>query len=171
MTSAGHGRKQRYGLRQAAWLATLVKSLSGLCVKLEIASIAMTSSSAMLDTSVVVRHFRRGGEATKKLEAFEDLYLPTVALGELYAGAYRSARPEKNLRQIEAFLETVVIVPLDEETGKRYGVIHAALAAAGTPIPQNDMWIAACAVQWGLPLATADAHFRSIAGLVVDKWE
>jgi len=131
----------------------------------------MNSDLRLLDTSAVIRHFRNGGEDTAKLEALAGLYLSSVALGGLYAGAYRSARPEKHLGQIEAFVEGVTILPVDVETGKHYGAISAAVAAAGTPIPQNDMWIAACAVQWGLTLSTADAHFHRIAGLSVDKWD
>jgi tRNA(fMet)-specific endonuclease VapC len=63
----------------------------------------------------------------------------------------------------------VVLVP-DESTPEIYGRISAQLAQSGTPIPQNDIWIAALALQSGLPLATADSHFRNVAGLTVLLW-
>ena len=148
----------------------MAQTLNAPCAKPLIESTAMSSDLRMLDSSAVIRHFRQGGEATARLEALAGLFLPTVALGELYAGAHRSARPDKNLAQIETFLGGVTVVPVDDETAKHFGRISAQLAADGLPIPQNDMWIAACAMQWGLALATADEHFNRITGLNVDKW-
>ena len=57
-----------------------------------------------------------------------------------------------------------------ETTAKEYGRIKAELAVAGTPIPENDVWLAAQAMEHGLPLATCDAHFARIKGLVVLDW-
>jgi tRNA(fMet)-specific endonuclease VapC len=124
----------------------------------------------LLDTSVVVRHFRDGNALASHLAAFEELYLPQPALAELYAGAFRSARPEKNLQQIELFLEAVDVLSPNESTPELYGRISAQLAQAGTPIPQNDIWIAAIALQSGLPLATCDSHFSRVAGLQLLRW-
>ena len=126
--------------------------------------------SVLLDTSVVIRHFRDANALTGKLDGYEELFLPQVALAELYAGAYRSAHPEKNLRQIARFLEAVNVLLPDGSTPEVYGRISAQLAGAGTPIPQNDIWIAAIALQTGLPLATADRHFQNVIGLTVLQW-
>ena len=131
---------------------------------------ATPGNSVLLDTSVVVRHFRDANALAGKLEAFEEIYLPQAALAELYAGAYRSARPEKNLRQIALFLEAVDVLVPDEATPDVYGRIAAQLARDGRPIPQNDIWIAAIALQTGLPLATADRHFQNVIGLTVLHW-
>ena len=130
----------------------------------------MNENRLLLDTCVVVKHFRDAVAVTEKLAACEELYLPQQALGELYEGAYRSALPEKNLSKIEQFLEAVEVLTPDEETSRLYGRIAATLAAAGTPIPQNDLWIAAMALQAKLPLATCDGHFDRIAGLTVLRW-
>ena len=62
-------------------------------------------NSLLLDTSVVVKHFRYPTAVVDKLAEYEDLYLPQPALGELYYGAYRSGRLERNLAQIERFLD------------------------------------------------------------------
>jgi len=131
---------------------------------------ATLGNSVLLDTSVVVRHFRDSNALASKLAAYEEIYLPQAALAELYSGAFRSARPEKNLRQITRFLEAVVVLAPDEATPEIYGRISAQLAQSGTPIPQNDIWIAATALQSSLPLATADAHFQNINGLTVLLW-
>ncbi|MBN8417610.1 MAG: type II toxin-antitoxin system VapC family toxin [Verrucomicrobia bacterium] len=130
----------------------------------------MNDLQRVLDSSVVIRHFRLGGEISSRLESLTELYLPSVALGELYAGACRSARPDKNLAQIEEFLSCVTVLPSDEAVALHYGKISASLAAKGTPVPQNDMWIAACAMQWNLTLATMDKHFSLIEGLSHEMW-
>ena len=88
----------------------------------------------------------------------------------LYAGAFRSARPEKNLEQIHRFLEAVDVLLPDASTPELYGRISAQLAQAGTPIPQNDIWIAAIVLQSNLPLTTCDAHFNQVTGLQVLHW-
>ena len=59
----------------------------------------------------------------------------------------------------------MTVVPVDDETAQHFGRISAQLPTDGLPIPQNDMWIAACAMQWGLALATADEQFYRITGL------
>jgi len=127
-------------------------------------------NSVLLDTSVVIRHFRDSNALASKLTAYEEIYLPQAALAELYAGAFRSARPEKNLQQITRFLEAVDVLVPDESTPEIYGRISAQLAQVGTPIPQNDIWIAAIALQSSLPLATADGHFQNVTGLTVLLW-
>jgi tRNA(fMet)-specific endonuclease VapC len=131
---------------------------------------ATPGNSVLLDTSIVVRHFRDGRALAPKLAEFEEFYLPQAALAELYAGAFRSARPDKNLQQIALFLEAVDVMTPNDSTPEIYGRISAQLAQAGTPIPQNDIWIAAIALQSGLPLATMDSHFQQIAGLSVLMW-
>jgi tRNA(fMet)-specific endonuclease VapC len=119
----------------------------------------------LLDSSVVIRHFRGGHELLGALDNFEVFYLPYVVLAELYAGAYRSLRSERNLQQISSFLDAVDVLLPDEETPLVYGRVASELAQKGTPIPQNDIWIAAIALQTGLPLATEDNHFRTGSGL------
>lgn len=118
----------------------------------------------------MIKHFRQGGAYTAKLEACEELFVPNTALAELYAGAYRSARQEKNLALIEEFIKRVTLLHADEQTARHYGQISAQLAAQGAPIPQNDIRIAAGALQWGLTLATTDHHFGHVAGLSFEMW-
>ena len=74
-----------------------------------------------------------------------------------------------SLARIERFLDAVVLLAPDKETALFYGQIAAELAQAGTPIPQNDVWIAALARQTGLTLAT-DEHFDRVRNLAVIRW-
>jgi tRNA(fMet)-specific endonuclease VapC len=126
--------------------------------------------SLLLDTSVVVKHFREPATALDKLASADGLYLPQPPLGELYHGAYRSNRQEMSLARIERFLDAVVLLAPDKETALFYGQIAAELAQDGTPIPQNDVWIAALARQTGVTLVTTDEHFDRIRNLAVVRW-
>jgi tRNA(fMet)-specific endonuclease VapC len=128
------------------------------------------SGEVLLDTSVVVRYFRKDAAVREKLLASATLYLPQTALGELYCGAYLCADPKRTLAEINNFLVAVVLLFPGLATAQQYGKIRAALAQAGTPIPENDIWIAAIAHEHQLPLAARDAHFDQVAGLQVLKW-
>lgn len=130
----------------------------------------MTGSSVLLDSSVIVRHFRDASALAEKLASFEDLYIPHTALGELYYGAFKSTRPEHHVAQIERFLVAADVLGIDNETARLYGQIATQLARDGAPIPQNDIWIAAVAIQCDLPVATADKHFERVEGLSVLLW-
>ena len=126
---------------------------------------AISSSGLLLDSSVVIRHFRGGKDLLGALGDFEVFYLPYVALAELYAGAYRALRAERNLQQIALFLDAVDVLLPDDQTPLVYGRIASELAQKETLIPQNDIWIAAMALQTGLLLATEDKHFKMVSGL------
>ncbi|MGH2437484.1 MAG: type II toxin-antitoxin system VapC family toxin, partial [bacterium] len=91
-------------------------------------------------------------------------------LGELHAGFVRGAHSRKNEHELERFLSSsrVHILDVDRETATRYAVILNALRTAGTPIPTNDIWIAASAMQHGLNIITTDAHYRHVGQVLVD---
>lgn len=67
-------------------------------------------------------------------------------------------------------MEGVTLLLPTARTAAEYGQIKAALKAAGTPIPENDVWIAAAAVEHSWPLATRDPHFKQVPGLTVLNW-
>jgi tRNA(fMet)-specific endonuclease VapC len=135
------------------------------------ASIQATGNGVLLDTNIVVNHFRATNSALKShLQAGGIVYLPLTVFGELLAGACRVVRREKALHQINTFLLLTSLLLPDETTAINYGEIHAELAQAGTPIPQNDLWIAAQAREHQLPIATCDAHFAQVRGLTVLDW-
>ncbi len=90
--------------------------------------------------------------------------IPTIVLGELEAGFRQGSRAEHNLDELERFLTHPVVNPLavDREVARIYGEILTALRSNGTPIPTNDVWIAACAARSGAMLLTYDTHFRAV---------
>ena len=128
------------------------------------------SGDVLLDTSVVVRYFRKDAAIHRQIQACTTLYLPQTALGELYCGAHLSTNPTKALAEITSFLAAVVVLFPGLSTADRYGQIRAVLSKAGTPIPENDIWIAAIAQEHQLPVAARDKHFDAVPGLQVWKW-
>lgn len=128
------------------------------------------TGDVLIDTSVAVAHLRGVAVVSERLELARMRYLPTAALGELRYGVWRSARPEQRRAQLERWLQVTVVLPIGAATAATYGELKQRLALAGTPIPENDLWIAATALEHGLPLATRDAHFARVPGLVVLDW-
>ncbi len=129
----------------------------------------MTGKAVLLDTNIVVSHFRDKG-VFDQLFTENELYLPQVALAKLYAGAAKSDRPEHHRKLIAAFLPSVTVLASDQDTAKLYGDLWAHLSKAGTMIPQNDIWIAGLAVQYLLLLVSQDEHFELIDNLDLLSW-
>jgi tRNA(fMet)-specific endonuclease VapC len=126
----------------------------------------MTGNNCLLDTSIVIHAFKNINLA-EQLDSFSEVYIPAIAVGELYYGAYRSSNVKKHLDQVNQFLERCNILAVDVTTSNLYGSIKAALKDKGKPIPENDIWIAAVATQFELPLFTTDKHFKEIDGLIL----
>ena len=123
----------------------------------------------LIDTSAYSA-FMRGHQEIKELfQVAEHLYLNPIILGELYAGFRRGRKRSQNEALLHQFLQSprVNIFPLDEETAERYSVILNTLWTAGTPIPTNDLWIAASAMQYGLEIVTTDSHFQKVVQVLV----
>lgn len=127
---------------------------------------------AVLDTSVVIAYLRGDPLLAPRLAELTAtaLYLPWVALGELYYGAQRARHRERSLAQVRKFLRGSVLLLPDENTSEHYGQIKAELSKAGTLIPDNDIWIAAMAREYELPLATRDRHFKLVLQLTILDW-
>ncbi len=125
----------------------------------------------LLDTNVYVAFKRGDDDAVELLRLADEVHLSTVVLGELLAGFAAGSRERRNREELTAFLESprVRIDAVDEGTADFYGRIFALLRRKGRPIPTNDLWIAATALQHGLVLATRDDHFAAIEGLATAK--
>ena len=128
------------------------------------------TGSVLLDTSIVVSVLRRVPGMRERLKSASELWLPLFALGELEYGVSHSSEPGKQRQALSLFLQGVDLLLPSEKTTRKYGRIKAELARAGTPIPENDVWIAAQAIEHGLPWATCDAHFNRVNALTVLDW-
>jgi tRNA(fMet)-specific endonuclease VapC len=132
--------------------------------------VADRSQGILLDSSVIIAHFRGKLDLFQLVSPGEPLFIPLVALGELLKGALKSANPGKHQDKIAALLKVVAVLNPDSATAEHYARASVALEAKGQPIPENDLWIAAVALELDMPLATRDAHFDRIDGLAVIKW-
>ena len=121
----------------------------------------------LLDTNGYAALMRGAGAVVERVRRAEEVLLSTVVAGELMFGFRQGTRLRKNLAELDAFLENphVTVVPVSLTTADRFGRIAAALRAKGRPIPTNDIWIAAHAMETGADLLSFDKHFGEIDGL------
>lgn len=121
----------------------------------------------VLDTSAY-SHFRSNhAGVVDRIATADRVHLPTIVLGELEAAFRRGRRTSDNRAKLEEFLreDFVDVLPVTTDVARRYGELFAELRTAGTPIPINDIWIAATAIDAGAELVTFDTDFQQIARL------
>ena len=128
------------------------------------------SGRNLLDTNIVIALFAQDSAVVEHLDEVEEVFIPSIVLGELYFGARKSRRVKENLARIDEFAVSNVVLGCDTETARYYGEIKNALREKGRPIPENDVWIAAIALQYDLTLISRDAHFGEIDHLKVESW-
>ncbi len=127
----------------------------------------MEAGSLALDTTAVVLHLRqRSTKVTERLALADEIYLPVTSLGELWYGVEHSGNTQRSREPLERFLRDVVIIYPDEQTALIYARLKEHLSSRGTPIPENDLWIAATAHSHQLSLYHNDAHFELLSGLI-----
>ena len=133
----------------------------------------MGISTLMLDTSAYAAFKRGQQEAIDALRQASSIVVPSIVLGELLAGFEVGGRRQENRRELAEFQRSprARTVPITEDTAERYARIYAHLRAAGRPIPTNDLWIAASAMEHGAELLTTDRHFLDVAQIVVRFFE
>jgi predicted nucleic acid-binding protein len=124
----------------------------------------------LLDTSAYSAFMRGHTEVRDILQIADTIYFNPIVLGELKSGFRRGRKKKENEELLEQFFESprVYSVPVDEETSERYAVIRESLRKSGTPIPTNDMWIAATAMQHGLVIVTTDPHYERVSQILVE---
>jgi tRNA(fMet)-specific endonuclease VapC len=122
----------------------------------------------MLDTNAYVGFKRNRIELVDIIVSSERVLISAVVLGELMFGFRSGSRFKENLAELDNFMkhEAVELVQIGAITADRYSRIAAQLRQKGTPIPTNDIWIAAQTMEHGAELITSDQHFEKISGLV-----
>ena len=127
----------------------------------------------MLDTNVAIHTIRRRPPEVRArfLAHHGHMCLSTVSLMELVYGAEKSAQPDRNRRDVEAFTARLEVLPYDRDAAVHTGSIRSALARAGTPIGAYDQMIAGHARSRGLIVVTANTdEFARVPGIVVEDW-
>lgn len=121
-----------------------------------------------LDTNRYVDLCKGVADTVTLLEEAESIYVPFVVLGELRAGFTHSRRQAQNERTLRRFLlkEGVDVLFADDQTTHHYAAVFRQLRRQGTPIPTNDMWLAALALQHNLVLHARDKHFDHLPQII-----
>lgn len=124
-----------------------------------------------LDTNAVIAYRAGLTQVCDIIQKAERLFMPVIVLGELLYGAINSKNPEKNQEAIKTFLSHTILISVDENIAFRYSSLRLELKKKGRPAPENDLWIAAICLDFGLPLLTNDRHFENIDGLTIISWK
>lgn len=124
---------------------------------------------ALIDTNIYSLAMRGDPGVLDHLQQLDEIGFSVVSLGELLAGFLGGSQEKQNRLDLARFLDSprVRVLAIDEDTAEFYASAFQALRRAGTPIPTNDLWIAALAQRHGLPVYTRDAHFEAVPGLVL----
>lgn len=122
----------------------------------------------LIDTNIYSMAMKGDANVVNILRKIDRIGFSAVSIGELYSGFKGGRYEAKNKEELNFFLDSprVLIHPVDEGTADFYASILDNLRSAGTPIPTNDIWIAAVAFQHGYKLFSRDKHFALIPGLV-----
>ncbi len=127
----------------------------------------------VLDTNAYAACDLGREDALALVERAGSLFLPAVVYGELYYGFRHGSKFHRNMRHLDTFIEQfdVTMINVEMDVARKFGDIFASLRRRGTPIPTNDIWIAACCMSVGGVLLTGDAHFSKVEQIQVELLE
>ncbi len=128
------------------------------------------SGRFLLDTNAAISYGAKEMSIVKIIDDADEVFIPSIVLGELFYGAENSGRVEANRREVETLALSGAVLDCDIGTAREYGRIRRQQHVKGRFIPQNDSWIAAIALQHKLTLLTKDAHFNDVDGLSLQGW-
>ena len=122
----------------------------------------------LLDSNAYSAFMRGSHQVRDLIQAAEEVLFSAVVVGEQLFGFRQGAHFEQNLAELRSFLERpyVSFVPVGPVTADRYSRVMTVLKAKGRPIPTNDVWIAAHAMETGADLVSSDGHFEHVDGIV-----
>lgn len=123
----------------------------------------------VIDTNIYSLAMKNDDQAKDVLKKAESILVCSIVIGELLSGFRFGSKLEMNMKLFNEFLDSprVGVVDVTEKTAIHYSQLFFDLKQAGTPIPTNDMWIAAVAKEHGAAIATADKHYRHVPGLLL----
>jgi len=121
----------------------------------------------LLDTNAYSAFMLGEADVVEVVAHADRLFLNSVVLGELLGGFAAGSREPKNRAELARFLNSprVEVLPVTAQTADSYALVYLGLRRKGQPIPTNDLWIAASALEHGAALLTRDVHFAQIDGL------
>jgi len=122
----------------------------------------------LLDTNAYTALMRGNASVVEAVRQAGQVLMSAVVVGELLYGFRHGKLNRDNVRQLDGFLRNpyVRFLAVTRESADRFGLVASALRRRGTPIPSNDIWIAAHALESGASLLSYDSHFSVVDGLV-----
>jgi predicted nucleic acid-binding protein len=124
----------------------------------------------ILDTNAVSALFAGEPGLAALLAGISRHELPVVVVGEYRYGLLRSRHRERLSALLGSLVDSSRVLPVDVATAAHYAWVREELRGQGTPIPENDVWIAALARQHALPIASRDEHFDLVPGIERHSW-
>jgi predicted nucleic acid-binding protein len=124
----------------------------------------------ILDTNALSAYLDRTPEAVKIVSEEREIAIPVMVAGEFAFGIAQSRHREAYERSLQRMLDRCTVLDIGIETARHYAAIRLELKGAGTPIPANDVWIAALSRQYATPVMSRDAHFDFVGGLRRRTW-
>ena len=124
----------------------------------------------LLDTNIVIGMFTGDKAIQEKMQNIDKMFLASPVVGELCYGARKASRPTENFAKVNRLTQRFPLFSCDLKTARWYGNIKDQLRRKGRLIPDNDIWIAAIAIQRGLILVTRDSHFEEVESLQTERW-
>ena len=126
-------------------------------------------SKILVDTNCYIFYLSGDQDVLDALAEADIVFMSIFVLGELYAGFKGGNKEKENISILKKFLDksTVSVLTATKETAEIFGVVKNSLKEAGTPIPINDVWIAAHTLETGSQIITYDKHFNLVPGLRV----
>lgn len=124
----------------------------------------------ILDTNALSAYLDNNPAAVEMVSEARELVLPVIVAGEFAFGIAQSRHRELYERSLRRMLDRCTVLGIGIETARHYAAIRLELKAAGTPIPANDVWIAALSRQYAMPVMSRDTHFDFVGGLRRQTW-
>jgi len=135
-----------------------------------VSALSQSSGSLAFDTNVLIAVLEGNPDLVEQWGRVSGGLLLAPVLGELLYEAQNSGRRLENERRIMQLAKSMTFIACDQRVCTQYGQLKAALKAKGCPIPENDMWIAACCRAHDATLVTRDAHFGVVPDLSHEEW-
>jgi len=123
------------------------------------------NGTVILDSNAIIALLDGNKSVARMLENVQQVLVPAIVCGEIDAVMQGDTKREQATREAFASfleMEQVAVLPIMRKTGEFYARIFSFLKSAGTPIPTNDIWIAACVVESGATLLSFDRHFANV---------
>ena len=124
----------------------------------------------IIDTNALSAWKDADADAISTISAAVSVLVPVIVIGEYVYGIQRSREKAQAESWLEKILAATPIAVIGHKTAALYGITRSRLRDKGRPIPDNDLWIAAIALEYNLPVLSRDAHFDHVEGLTRISW-